>query len=321
MNAQGRQDLLEKLAAKYALRYVEKDNRYFGLCAGLIVDAWDSEGSLRIFVYSPTVNLPADAVINKGEGFPHIAQTPVPPDWVQFRMLGKTFDAQSCFVELDGTRLATISETDVLGILEALALDFHAHGASPDAPPCALCGEARAAQAIFANDHYQAACQACADRIRDFIPGRVVELEVPINWKKALTSLALWSVGFAVIWGYILQSGHGIDTRVLFAGPFIGSIWLCRALGKAAQGMSLGLRCLTVACILVSTLAGNIWGLKTELLKQWDADVTWLQTISAYFTQVVPAANGNEWYYLIGALAGTWLGFGWLKRQNVVRYR
>ena len=131
-------------------------------------------------------------------------------------------------------------------------------------------------------------------------------------------SLKLWSVGFTLIWGYIQQS-EKIDMEILLAGPLAGSIWLCRAVGKAAQGTSLGLRTLVVMCILLSTLAGNIWGLRTVLLKQWDA--TWHQTIQIYFTETILAENGNEWYYLVGALAGSWLGFGWLKQQNIVQFR
>ena len=55
--------------------------------------------------------------------------------------------------------------------------------------------------------------------------------------------------------------------------------------------MNLWLRLLTVTCILLSIVAGNIWGVRTAWLRQ-GANISWLQTIGKYFT---PSASGSGW--------------------------
>jgi hypothetical protein len=125
---------------------------------------------------------------------------------------------------------------------------------------------------------------------------------------------------------HVTQSGvppewltfHGVGALVL-AAPFAASIYFCIAVGRAAQGMNLWLSVLTTACIMLSIIAANIWGLQTAILRQ--QEISWPEAVKVYFTWGLTHAESNEWWYLLGGLAGTWLGFGLLKRQRVVKYR
>jgi hypothetical protein len=169
------------------------------------------------------------------------------------------------------------------------------------------------------NEIYQFACQTCFDNLRDFVPGGAVTYDVPIRWGRVARTLLLWSAGFTLIWGLIQQSENGVDPRALVIFPLTASVFFCRAVGRAAEGSSFALRAITVACILVCILIGNIWGFHTAVLRR--AEITWAQAIELYFTAAIPDPQGGEWWYFIGGLAGSWIGFNFLKKKNVVQYR
>jgi len=311
--------LLEALAQKYKLRYVEEEKRYTGLHSAVVIDVWQHGKSVYMYFFSPTAHL-TDVFLEKFKGFSNLAQTAIPVEWLQWRSLGEsTLDTQGCLLELDPARLAAISEDEFLGAPEAIVADLHSYGAALEPPDCSLCHSAKSTYPLFANYGYQFACQQCFDKLRDFAPDGVVKYDIPIRWKQVAMTLALWSAAFTFFWGLIQQGENGIDGRFLLVAPFAGSIFFCRAVGGAAQGMSFSLRVLTVTCILFSILAGNIWGFHTAVLRQ--AEITWAQAIELYFTAVIPDPQGSAGWFLLGGLAGSWVGFGFLKKQNVVKYR
>jgi hypothetical protein len=310
--------LVETIAEKYSLRYVEKDKRFIGLHRGLFIAVWVENGSVCLDFCSPTVLLSGDVVEN-GKSFSNLATSAIPVDWVQWRYVGGSIDRRGCLFEFDKKRLATITDDDVLDMPETMALDLQSLGAASEAPLCSLCGESQSAQLLYSNYNYEPACQACFDRLKDSVLDGVVKLDVPIQWNKMAMTLMAWTIGFTLAWGLLQQTEDGIDGRLLFAAPFAGSIYFCRAVGKAAQGMNFWLRILTVACILFSIIAGNLWGLRTAWMRQ-GFDVSWSKTVEVYFKHVLPAADGNAWWFLAGGLAGAWLGLGMLKKQNVVKY-
>jgi len=82
--------------------------------------------------------------------------------------------------------------------------------------------------------------------------------------------------------------------------------------------MHLGLRILIVSCLMLCVFAGNLWGFRAAILQH--GDVTWQEVIDWYFTRALPAVNSAEWWYILGGLVGSWVGFGMLKRQNLVKY-
>jgi len=311
---------LNAFSEKHGLRFVEHDKRYLGLYRGICIDAWQSDRSIHIYLHSPTVHFTADDVLNKSQAFAKLAESSIPVEWVQFRTLyGSGLDRQGCFVELSPERLAAISEEDFLSIPDALEPDLRAHGASTESPQCSLCGGPAGIKPIYANEIYQFACQTCFDNLRDFVPGGAVTYEIPIRWGRVVRTLVLWSAGFTLLWGLIQQSEKGVTLQALFAAPLAASAFFCRAVGRAAEGTSFALRAVTVSCILACILIGNIWGFHTAVLRQ--GEISWAQAIELYFTAVIPDPQGNEWWYLIGGLAGSWIGFSFLKKKNVVKYR
>jgi len=309
---------LAELGEKYGLRYVEKDHRFIGLFRGIFVDAWTYQGSLCIYFYSPTVLL-MDAVRENFKSFSNLAETAIPLSCLQRRMDGSGAGFQSCILELDGKQLDAISESELLAAPDAIAQDFHAHGASSEPPVCHLCGKAPASKLLYANYVYQAACEGCFEHLQDFVPGGVVKHDVQIQWQAAAKTLALWSAGFTLVWGFIQQLQEGVDGRLVLIAPFFGSVYYCRAVGRAAQGMNLELRVFTLICLMLCILTGNIWGLRTAMLRQ--GDISWLETIEVYFTWALTHQESNAWWYLVGGLAGSWVGLDLLKKQNVVTYR
>jgi hypothetical protein len=326
MNNPEPKTLLEALARKFDLRFVEHEKRYLGVYRGVCIDAWHHAGSLHLYFYSPTVQLTADDILDKAAGFPSLAKSPIPVEWVQFRMLsGSELDRKGCLMELSPERMGLLSEAEFLSIPELMIGDLRAHGASTEPPVCSLCGDPAGTCAVYATNgyqfgsHYQFACQSCFRKLRQFTPGGVVNHDIPLQWRHAVRALALWSVGFTVLWGLLQSTANGLPVPFLLAAPFAGSLVFCRSVGRAAQGMSLPLRLLTVVCILSCILVGNLWGFHAAMLRE--VDLSWAQTARLYFTKVIPDPQGNEWIYLLGGLAGSWVGFNVLKRQNTVRYQ
>jgi hypothetical protein len=312
--------LLEAFARKYDLRFVQREKRYLGLYCGICIDAWKCEGSLYFYFYSPTLQLTPDDILETPKGFPNLAKSAVPVEWVQFRMLSDSeLDKQGFLIELSPARLAVISEDDFFSLPELILPDFRAHGASAEPPACSLCGDPAGTHPMYANNVYQFACLPCFRKLHDVIPGGVVDYKIPIRWRQVARTLALWSVGFIVLWSLVQSAGIGIPGPFLLAAPFAGSLFFCRAVGRAAEGMSLSLRLVTIGCILSCILIGNIWGFRAAVVRQWD--ISWAQAVILYFTKAIPDPQGNEWCYLLGGLVGCWVGFNLLKKQNVVKYQ
>jgi len=305
--------LLDALTEKYGLRYVEREKRRLGMYRGIGIDAWEHEGSILLYFLSPTARL-ADAVLEHFKGFSSLEQSAIPVSWLQ-----PGVDRQGCLLELGPERLAAISEEDFLSIPEAIAPDLHSHGATVEPPVCSLCGGPEAIRPMYANYVYQFACKNCFENLRDFVPDGVVKFDIPIRWGEAAQMLLLWTLAFTLVWGLIQQPADGVDGRLLLIAPLFGSIYFCRSVGRAAQGMNVWVRLITVTCVIFSILAGNIWGFRTAVQRQ--ADITWGQAAGLYFTAVIPDPQGNACWFLLGGLVGCWVGFNMLKKQNVVKYR
>ena len=221
--------------------------------------------------------------------------------------------------KLSPERLERVSEEALLAIPEAAVADLHAAGGSADPPVCSLCGGAPAERLLYGNFVYRFSCNACFENLRDFVPGGVVKYDVPIRWRQAILALVSGSAALAFLWGLIQQPAGGMDGRILLAAPLIGSVLLCVFAGAAAGGMNRALRLMIVTSALLSILAGNIWGLHTAIARQ--APISWSDTVVVYFTVVLPARDGYAGWFLLGGVAGCWLGSRLLKGMNVVKFR
>lgn len=319
MEAADSKSLLPPLADKYALRYVDFSRRYLGIVDGVCVDVREWDGTIYFYFFSPTASL-VDAVLERFQGFTHLAQTAVPVSWLQGRVVGSDLDQHGCVLELSPERIAAISKDDFQKIPEAVVKDLHAFGAERELPGCSLCSAPNPTKLMFADNLYQFACPTCFDTLNEQYPDGARPNEVAVQWRRVWPILVFGSIAFTLVWGWLQQPSDRMDGRLLLAAPFAGSLYFCRSVGRAAQGMNLLLRIVASMCVIGSILAGNIWGFRSALLARPGAFVSWIDTAYLYITIQLPANNAVEGWYLLGGIAGVWLGFNMLKRQEIVIY-
>lgn len=309
-------DLLQDLARKYGLRFLEQSDHHLGIYNGLFIDASESEGALTLHCGAPGAVLTGDGIADGFPGFTHLGESAVPTEWLErvFDYHENKFDTQSCRLVLGPERLKRLSPDQLLEIPARLALDFHAFGASSAAVTCFQCGDAVATDLIYFDDRCQAVCKDCLGILQRRAPHGRVETEQPVLWSRALPTLLGGTLAFTVLWGLLLQSSD-LEMKGLLLLPFLGSVSLTRFVGQAAGGSSLLLRIATGFAILSAITIGILWLLHGLLQQQ--APTAWYETVEL-FVRALPENTAVGYYYL-GGLAGLWLGTGWLKRRSTAR--
>jgi len=273
---------------------------YGGLCHGLAILAAEQRGTIRVYVFSPLLELTPDLILDKFRSFHHLAEAGIPTEWLTGQVAGFGRIDRHCFlIDLTPDRLARIPVDAFLRLPELLALDLESWRNSTEPVQCSACGSSVAQQLYPGEGTWQFRCEPCSGTFHEMPPS--------IRWGRATAVLAGGTVLFGLGWGFIQQPTiHGHNAEALLMAPLLASTSLCRFVGKAARGMSLSLRLITVACILLALFSGNIWGYRSWLGEQ--GVVSWTDAAVAYFHDL--PTNTNAGWYLLGGLAGAWLGFG-----------
>ena len=312
MEDHGSRRSLQFLADKYPLRFLERSGHYLGIYNGLGIDAFEDNGTIIFYVFSPNAEI-GEQILEDFSGFTHLREAGISPRWIRGHMLTqKDVDQHGCILELTPNRLNEISTEQFLSIPDCLAKDFRAFGGDVG-EHCPMCGGKTPEHVVCVGRTYQLACESCFLNVKAATPDGRLRQTDPVQWGAALSTLLFGTILFAVVWGFLQQPFLGLeDGRILLFGPFWGSVFLVRAVAKSAGGRSIWLSLAALIAILAATLAGNIWGFRSAALAQ-NVPLTWLDACRAYFQHQLPNNSDVEVIYLIGGVCGAWLGSSFLK--------
>lgn len=279
-----------------------RGNDYGGLCHGLAVLATEYDGMIRVYLHSPAIQLSPDLIFEKFQSFENVAAAGIPTHWISGNVLENTrLDLNGCFIDLTRQRLEQIPSEVFLGLPEIISRDLEPYRTTSEPIGCSRCGTAVATQLFPTQLSWLFRCDSCI--------GTFEESEPPVRWRPAAAVLLGGTILFALGWGLVQQpSVRGHDAEMLLVAPLIAAITLCRTVARYARGTSLSLRLITATCILLAVLSGNVWGFRSALRELGWGEVPWPDAIAAYFLSLPD--NTNAGWYLLGGLAGTWLGFG-----------
>ena len=289
-----------EFTARHGLKPRPGGAEFGGLCHGLGILAAERRGTIRVFVFSPRLELTPDLILEGFRSFRHLADAGIPTEWITGQVAGfGKIDRHSFLIDLTPDRLARIPVDTFLRLPELLALDLESWQNSTEPLQCSACGSSVAQQLYPGEGNWQFRCDACSGTFHEIPPS--------IRWGRAAAVLAAGTTLFGLGWGLMQQpTVHGHNAEALLMAPLLASTSLCRFVAKAARGMSLSLRLITVASILLALFSGNIWGYRSWLAEH--GDVSWPDAAASYFRDL--PTNTNAGWYLLGGLAGAWLGFG-----------
>jgi hypothetical protein len=99
---------------------------------------------------------------------------------------------------------------------------------------------------------------------------------------------------------------------------------LCWAIARISGGVNPMLRFSLFASVVVSVLAGNIWGYRSHIVQEAEKQVGervvgpgWMESVEIYFA-ALPKIWRGEILFLIGGVLGSWIGLRLLKSAETV---
>lgn len=313
------QRLLESIAQRYGLRYLERSRHYLGIHDGLCIDLFEYDQTVYFHVFARTAYL-KDQVLEQFQGFTHLNELGVSTDWIKGDVEGSTFSPNSCTLKLTPERLRTITLEQFLEIPERLKQDMRSFGAEESVGDCSRCGAESPRSLMHFGGVYAICCDDCRQAVQDEAHRNKLRVNQSVNWLEAGKILLISTFVYGVVWGMVQQpfiGGKVKDGRVFLVLPFLGAVWLSGLVARAAGGTSLALRFATVVCSLAAVLAGNVWRFHTLVLQH--VQITWLEAIELYFTRHLPLHYEFEAWFLAGGVIGAWCGAGILKSAGFIK--
>ncbi len=295
----------EDLVSRYALRHVERTECYLGIHEGVCLDASFFHQCIRLTAIAPAAVI-NEQILEDFSGFTHVKESGVPTSWINGVPGKKGNYPDRVAIEITPQRLKLLTEKQVLDLPANLAQDFRLFGAEPTIAQCQLCGEAAPNSLLTIDDHYVPACENCLTRARDEAAVGNLHRAAPVRWLAALPALLVGAALYTLAWGG-MQQADSMPAKLLLVAPFGAAILLSAGVGWCAQGTSFLLRLMTAAVTIASVFAGNIWGTRTAILEQFQQVVSWEEAARIYFQFRLPQ-NPHEGYFLLGGIAGAWVG-------------
>ncbi len=327
MDPTGLRDRIQEIADRYRLRPIGLTGRFLGIHRGILVDAREGEGSISILLGSPMADVSGE-ILREFSGFRNVAGAGVPTGWIAGVMEGPESGRQRasksfCVVRLDAARIEEAASR-FLEMPELVARDLHEHGAPPSIP-CLRCGEKEASTLGLLDGGHAVFCAGCWERISDTSGGGRISTIQEVKWLPALTALVAGTAIGGFIWGF-LQQPHRLDRFGLLAMLFpIGwGVAICWSAGSLAAGVTRSLRAAMFTSVLVSVIAGNIWGyssfvvdrLQKELNRPIEA-LGWWDAVRLYFS-AFPKIYASEAPFLLAGLLGAWIALRLLRREEYI---
>jgi hypothetical protein len=325
------QECVSNVAERYALRTLDGSTHALGLHQGTLVDVSEFDGVIELRFGSPLANI-GDEILEHFAGFRHCAEAGIPTVWINGLMERDASGHEkasnnACVIRIDKTRLDQLGVDALLRIPDTIAHDLHEHGA-PHALPCGGCGQKTATTLAFVDAAYAWFCTDCWQELNFHSSGGKLGKEQKVKWSLAIPLLAVLTVLGALGWGY-LQQPKRLD-RFGFYSTLLPVGWafvVCLVVPSLSGGVTRALRLLLMVSVVISVLAGNIWGYRSFVVQQVEQEVkqpvvppNWMESVSLYFA-ALPKIGGSEVPFLLGGIIGAWIGLRMLRREEYVRIR
>jgi len=298
-------DSLGRFVEHFGLRYVKRRKCYLGVYRGLCLDVSEFDGNITLQFFSPTADI-QDQVLENFAGFHHWSAAGLPVSWIRGRVLrGDHVDEHGCLVVIDGARLEQIGFEQFLEVPDLIAGDLEELGATKSLL-CVHCAQRPATVVGLLNWCYSWSCNDCWRTLATQATNGGIPVTERVNWAIATPTLAVSTILGGLGWGAIQQPGQHIGFYSLLLLPVLWGFGLCALLGRLRVGINRWLRLAICSSLILSVVAGNVWGFSTVLSRQL-GPVDWMNAAWLYFTVQLAHNIGNEAPFLIGGLVGAWI--------------
>lgn len=319
---------MERLAETHGFRWADRRKRFLGIHRGIVVEVSEWDGKVTFVFSSPTAHI-GDQVLEDFSGFAHLAEAGIPTNWVrgliQRDANGHEHTSDNgCRLSIDTNQIDDVGVDAFARIPDLVADDFHAHGAVRTLP-CANCDQKEATTVGLLNYAFTPMCRDCWQDIQFRAWGGKLATEQSVNWRLVLPALVgLTAVG-GLIWGF-LQQPERLDRFGLFSLllPAVWAFGLCWAISRFSGGVTRTLRLSLFVSVVVSVLAGNIWGYRSFVVQQTEEQTNQtvvgpdcVESIKLYFT-ALPNSWPGEAPFLLAGLVGAWIGLRRLKGEETI---
>ncbi|MFI5455324.1 MAG: hypothetical protein ACHRXM_07705 [Isosphaerales bacterium] len=322
---------MERLAGRNQLRFVEKSKCFLGIQQGVIVELLEWDGVVTAKLSSPTADI-GDQVLEDFAGFVKWHEAGLPTSWISALMEKdasghESISKRGCSVLVDGKRLESIGIDRFLEITTLLAQDLHAHGAS-ETLRCTECGKKEAVTVALANYAYTPLCDGCWQDLQFHAAAGKLATQQSVKWPLVLAVLSVLTVSGGMAWGFLQQPER--LNRFGFYAMLLPAVWaygLCWAIKLVGGGVTPLLRVTLCGSVILSVLAGNMWGYRSFVIQQMEKRLNqpvlgprWADSAQLYFS-ALPDMWRSEAPFYAGGLIGAWIGLRLLKSEETIDLR
>ena len=320
---------MEQLAAELDFRWVDKSKRFIGIHRGILIEVSEWSGDVSFQFSSPTAQVRKE-ILEDFAGFTQLGEAGIPTTWIRALMERdanghETASEAGCWLSIDTNRIDSIGVEAFHQIPDLVVADLHSHGAS-ETLTCFNCGKQDASTVRLLNYAFTPMCEDCWNELQFHVSGGKLATEQSVNWEFVLPMLAILTAVAGFVWGFLQQpqrlANFGMLAILLPAGWAYG---LCWTISCVCGGVTRMLRLSLFASVIVSVLAGNIWGYRSFTIKQlenlFDQPIIrpgWVESIELYF-DAIPHIWQGEIPFLIGGILGAWIGLRHLKSEETIQ--
>jgi len=324
-------ECMERLAGRHQLRFVEKSKCFLGIERGVIVELSEWDAVVTAKLWSPTADI-GHQVLEDFAGFVKWHEAGLPTSWISALMESdangrERISKSGCSVLVDAKRLESIGIDRFMEIPMLLVQDLHAHGAS-ETLRCTACGQKDAVIVALANFAYSPLCHECWQDMQFHATGGKLATQQSVRWPLVLAVLGVLTILGGMAWGFLQQPER--LNRFGFFAMLLPAIWaygLCWAINLVSGGVTRLLRLTLCGSVMLSVLAGNMWGYRSFVVQQMEKRLHqpvlgpgWSDSAQLYFS-ALPDMWQSEAPFFAGGLIGAWIGLRLLKSEESIDLR
>jgi len=295
-------EVLSHWGRTLGLRHVPALNRYRGVVDGVAMDAWVEEFRLNAFFFAPGANL-VSQVAGDFAGFEQVAATGVPKGCLAGAVSASGLNEHACVLRLTESQIQTLDPDQFLRLPAAVARDFHACGADPEALRCSVCDAADPDEFAEVRGEYVILCDTCLGGIQRQLAASTSPANDRVNWPRTIPALLLSTLFFSWIWGWLQDPQVGLDLLFLVAIPLGGVFVHAWLVTQAAGGTNSTLIWSIFVSSMVAVLSGNIRGFQIHCAIN-QIPLTWNEAAWLYLTHHLRESWSTEILYFAGAIVG-----------------
>ena len=169
-------------------------------------------------------------------------------------------------------------------------------------------------------------CETCWQDLQLQAPAGRLPVNPEVRWAVVVPCLSALTVLGALAWGF-LQQPDRVDRlgSAVYGIPLAWAFFLTWAMASVSGGVSRLLRVALCGSVLLSVLAGNIWGYRSFAIQQMEKRVgqpveglNLTESVRFYFDGLPQIWQGEAPFFL-GGFFGAWIGLRYLKSQETIR--